>query len=54
MPDDLESILDSGAEAHARFVQESKDIDAAWKAGTLSDWTRSQIEGAKEEVARGD
>lgn len=50
MPDDseLDVIKARGAEAHAAFIRESQELDAAWDAGTLDQWladNRAKLKG---------
>lgn len=42
MPD-LQSIADAGAAAHEKFVAENREIDWAWRAGTLDEWLAEKL-----------
>jgi hypothetical protein len=37
-------LLKAGAEAHEKFVRESREIDLAWKAGKLDEWLEKKYD----------
>lgn len=47
MPDDstadIEAIMAKAAEDHAKFIEESNAIDAAWVSGKLDEWVQNKL-----------
>ncbi len=43
MPESHDPLLESGAEAHERFVRECKEIDVAYVQGRLDEWIQEKL-----------